>query len=129
MNTIAHRIHDRPRYRYLRLFRCTAAALLVVTGGLASVSYAEEHLPKADSAWSHTPAHFQAQPLDEKTLSAIHGKGGTAALQLPLNLSIILWDEPGHGGSKPQALAGNNLSESARGLAVNGYENVSIGKK
>lgn len=84
---------------------------------------------QTDEASARTPpALFQSERLDEEALRAIHGKGGAGIVPQPLiNLSIILWDEPGHGGSKPQALAGNNFGGSARGVAFNGSNSVSIG--
>ncbi len=94
-----------------------------------SPSYAEERLAQPDEASALAPvAHFRSERLlDEKALSAIHGKGGAGVPQPLINLSIILWDEPGHGGSsKPQALAGNYLGNSARGVVVNSSRGVSI---
>ena len=93
------------------------------------MSHAGECLTQASSASSDAPPCFALKALDEKALSAIRGKGGADLSQPPLNLSIILWDEPGGGGSKPHALAANNLDDPARGLIVNRYDNVSIGSK
>ena len=93
------------------------------------MSHAGECLTKVDGAASAAPAHFALKALDEQALSAIRGKGGADLSRLPVNLSIILWDEPGGGGSKPHALAANNLGDPARGSIVNRYDNVSIGRK
>lgn len=130
VNTTTQRIRIRAPYRCRPLFRCTAAIVLVVTGGLAPLSYAnEQHPAKAAGASSLAPpAYSQLERLDEKALSAIRGKGGADALQPPINLSIILWDEPGSGGSKPHALAENSSGDSVRGLIFNHYENVSISR-
>ncbi|EAR22555.1 hypothetical protein NB231_08893 [Nitrococcus mobilis Nb-231] len=101
---------------------------LIIAGGLVSPSYAEERSVQTGEASARTPlAHFQSERLDEEALRAIHGKGGAGVPQPLINLSIILWDEPGHGGSKPQALAENNFGDLARGVVLNGSHSVSIG--
>lgn len=132
MNKTAQRVYVRARYRCRLLFlRCTAVVMLVVTGGVAPLSYAGQRPAKVADVSSHASAYSQVERLDEEALSAIRGKGGVGTQQPPINLSIILWDEPGSGGSKPHALAENDLSDSAHGLISRHYEssgNVSISK-
>lgn len=129
MNKSAQRVHVRARSRYRLLFHCSAVALLVAAG-LAAPGYAEQRPAKAASASNPTPApaYSQLERLDEKALGAIRGKGGTDALQLPINLGIILWDEPGSGGTKPHALAENNGSSIPRLISgrYESYGSVSI---
>lgn len=118
-----------PRSRNQQLLCYTVTVVLMVTSGLVSISYAKERLAHTGDVSNHVQARFQAQPLGEKTLGAIRGKGGVDAPQAPINLSIILWDEPGPRGNKPQALTASYLGNSVRGLTVNDYDGVSIGTK
>ncbi|MCO6440554.1 MAG: hypothetical protein J5I81_05565 [Nitrococcus mobilis] len=132
VSTQTQGVHIWPRYRpHWGVLRYSVMVALVVAGGLVSPSYAEERSGQTGEASAHAPlAHFQSERrLDEKALSAIHGKGGTGALQPLINLSIILWDEPGRGGSsKPQALAENNFGDPARGVSFNGSNGISISR-
>ncbi|MDN5872542.1 MAG: hypothetical protein L0H73_17755 [Nitrococcus sp.] len=103
--------------------------MLVVAGAWASKSWAEEPRAQADDASRQAPANFQAEALDDEILRGISGKGGVDILRQPLDLSIILWDEPGRGGTKRQALAENTPGDSIRGLRLEQQGGLSIGRK
>lgn len=123
----AQKVHRRRRYRCDWWLRCTAI-VLVVAAGPALKGYAAERSIETGDGSTHAPAHFQSEALDDKTLSTIRGRGGVG-VQPSLNLSIILWDEPGRGGSKPHALAENDVGDSLGAVRLQRYQGVSIGKK
>ncbi|MDN5850700.1 MAG: hypothetical protein L0H63_13860 [Nitrococcus sp.] len=130
MNTTAQRVPIiRQRYRCRWLFYCTAVTVLVVAGSWAAKNCAEERLGQADATSSHAPAHFQAETLDDRVLDAINGKGGVDGLRPLINLSIVLWDEPGRGGTKRQALAENTPGDTIHGLLLKHQDALSIRRK
>lgn len=128
MNTKAQKVHLRRRYRCRWLLRCTAVMLVVAAAGPALKGYAAERSIQAGDGSTRAPAQFQSEALDDKALSAIRGRGGVG-VQPSLNLSIILWDEPGRGGSKPHALAENDMGDSLGAARFDRYQSVSVGKK
>ena len=128
MNTKAQKVHLRRRYQCRWVLRCTAVVLIVATAGPALKGYAAERSIQAGDGSTHAPAHFRSEALDDKTLSTIRGRGGVS-VQPSLNLSIILWDEPGRGGGKPHALAENDVGDSLGAVQFHRYQSVSVGRK
>lgn len=129
MNTRAQKVPLRRRYRWRWLLRCTAVVLISAAAGPALQSVAAERSIQAGDGATHAPpVHFQSEALDHKALSTIRGRGGVGVAP-SVNLSIILWDEPGRGGAKPRALVENDVGDSLGAMSFDRYQSVSIGRK
>lgn len=122
-------VRPQPRLHEWRRLLFDWATPVVLAAGLlwGAAGFAAEHQGKADDASAHQPAEFQSKVLDEKALSSIRGKGGsTNLLQPSINLGIILWDEPGSGGTKQRALAENQPGGAVRPVLLNRSDQVSV---
>ena len=128
MNTRDQKVPLRRRNRWRWLLRCTAVVLVSVAAGPALQSVAAERSVQVGDGAKNAPARFQSEALDDKTLSTIRGRGGVGVAP-SVNLSIILWDEPGRGGAKPRALAENDVGNSLGAVSFDRYQSVSIGRK